>query len=177
MIIRSSTNDDLRVLISWIKDKDACRVWAGPSVRFPLTLEHLKEDINFSQENTFSMLNKDEALLGIGQLIKKENHRLHMARIIVSPTQRDKGFGGLLCRLLIGEGRKRSGEINFTLNVYPDNTKAIRLYKKLGFEFSPESPGSSLEEKSMHMVLKPGSANKANPPSPRLRRGKPPSPL
>ena len=89
-----------------------------------------------------------------------------MARIIVSPNHRGKGLGNLLCRLLISEGTMRCGESYFSLNVYPDNTKAIKLYKKLGFELSPESPGSSLEEKSMHMVLKPGSANKANPPSP-----------
>lgn len=166
MILRSSTNDDLSVVISWIKDNDACRIWTGPSVRFPLALEHLKEDINFSEENTFSMIHDNAALWGIGQLIKNENNRLHMARIIISPNQRGNGFGGLLCRLLIGEGRKRYGEINFSLNVCPDNTKAIRLFKKLGFEPGPESPGSSIEEKSMHMVLKPGSANEANPPSP-----------
>lgn len=166
MILRSSTNDDLSVLMSWIKDKDACRAWAGPSVRFPLALEHLKEDIQFSEENTYSMIHESGALLGIGQLIKKQNHRLHLARIIVSPNHRGKGLGNLLCRRLIREGRKRFGEINFTLNVYPDNTIAVRLYKKLGFVSGRESPGSRIEEKSMHMILKPDCAKEANHPSP-----------
>ncbi len=161
MILRSSTHDDLSLLMSWIKDKDACRLWAGPSVRFPLALEHLKEDIQFSEKNTFSMIDDNEVLLGIGQLIKKERCRLHMARIIISPNQRGKGFGSLLCRLLIREGRKRFGDINFSLNVYPNNTKAVRLYKKLGFEPGPQSPGSNGEEKSMHMILKPDCAKEA----------------
>jgi ribosomal protein S18 acetylase RimI-like enzyme len=163
MIFRSSTNDDLRVLISWIKDKDACKLWAGPDVRFPLVLAHLKEDINFSEENTFSMINDNGALLGIGQLIKKEKCQIHMARIIVSPIQRSKGFGSLLCRFLISE-------VNFSLNVYSHNTKAVRLYKKLGFKPRPVSPDSRGDEKSMHMILKPGRANKAKPPAP-LRKG------
>jgi RimJ/RimL family protein N-acetyltransferase len=185
MILRSSTNDDLSVLMSWIKDKDACRIWAGPCVRFPLAPEHLKEDIHFSEENTFSMINERAALLGLGQLIQKDNRRLHMARIIVSPNHRGKGLGSLLCRLLIREGKKRAGEIHFSLNVYPDNTKAVRLYKKLGFKTGPQSPGSNAEEKSMHMILKADRAIEANPPSPGLpsslkfrrtgRRGRPPS--
>ena len=170
MILRSSTNDDLRVLMSWITDKDACKLWSGPDVRFPLVLEHLKQDINFSEENTYSMINERGELLGIGQLIKKEKGRIHMARIIVSPIQRGKGFGSLLCRLLICEGRKRVGEVSFSLNVYSHNTKAIRLYKKLGFKPRPVSPGSRGDEKSMHMILKPGRANKAKQPLP-LRKG------
>ncbi len=168
MRLRSSTNADLSVLMSWIKDKDACRIWAGPAVRFPLVLELLKEDISFSEENTFSMINESGALLGIGQLIQREKCRLHMARIIVSPIHRGKGFGSLLCRLLIREGRKRFGEINFSLNVYPHNTKAVRLYKKLGFKPGPVSPGSSAEEQSMQLVFKPVRANEAS----RLRRCK-----
>jgi ribosomal protein S18 acetylase RimI-like enzyme len=159
MVLRSSTNDDLRVLMSWIKDKDACKLWAGPYVRFPLVLADLKEDINFSKENTFSMINNNGALLGIGQLIQKEKGQIHMARIIVSPIQRRKGFGSLLCRFLICEGRKRFGEVNFSLNVYSHNTKAVKLYKKLGFKPSPVSPDSRLDKKSMHMILKSGIAN------------------
>ena len=167
MILRPGTNEDLSVLISWIEDKDACRIWAGPSVRFPLTLEYLKEDIGFSEENTFSLIHDNESLLGIGQLIQRENNRLHMARIIVSPSQRNKGFGSLLCRLLIRKGRKRGRDINFSLNVDPNNAKAIKLYKKLGFKPSQESPGSSINETTIHMVLKPGRASEARPPSSR----------
>ena len=161
MILRSSTNDDLSVLMSWIKDKETCRIWAGPLVRFPFLLEHLKEDIQFSEENTFSMINESGALWGIGQLIKKENNRLHMARIIVSPNHRGKGLGTLLCRLLIREGTMRCGKSYFSLNVYPDNKKAVRLYKKLGFVPGPQSQGSSAEQKSMYMLLKPGRAKEA----------------
>jgi ribosomal protein S18 acetylase RimI-like enzyme len=155
MILRSTTDEELSVLISWIKDEDACKLWAGPQVRFPLSLESLKEDINFSEKNTFSMIHDDGEFLGLGQLIEMENGRIHLARLIISPFQRGQGFGNLLCRLLIGTGRDRFGKVNFSLNVYSNNTKAVRLYEKLGFERSLDSPDASVAQTPLHMILKP----------------------
>jgi hypothetical protein len=71
MILRSAANEDLTTLISWIKDKEDCRRWAGPVVRFPLTLKSLKKDIAYSGENTFVMKNTSGELLGLGQLLRK----------------------------------------------------------------------------------------------------------
>jgi ribosomal protein S18 acetylase RimI-like enzyme len=155
MILRPTTDEDLSVLTSWIKDKDACKLWAGPQVRFPLSLDGLKKDMRFSEENTFSMINDDGEFLGLGQLIEKENGRIHLARLIISPIQRGQGFGSLLCRLLMDTGGDRFGSVNFSLNVYSKNTKAVRLYEKLGFKRSSDSPDSSEDQASIHMILKP----------------------
>lgn len=156
MILRLAANEDLSALISWIEDKAACRLWAGPLVRFPLALEGLKQDIKFSDRNTFAMIDDGGELFGLGQLLEKEENRIHMARIIVSPVQRGRGYGDLLCRLLISEGLKRFGKVYFTLNVYSNNTTAIKLYQKLGFQ--PKSPPleSIPAEDIVHMVFKPG---------------------
>ena len=155
MILRIAINEDLNTLIPWIKDKEACKLWAGPLVRFPLTLQSLKKDIEFSEENTFVMVNEAGELLGLGQLLEKENHRIHMARVIVSPLQRAKGFGELLCRLLIDEGIKRFAKVYFSLNVYSDNTTAVKLYQKLGFKpkVSPSAPLP--DEGVVYMVFRP----------------------
>ena len=155
MILRSTTVEDLSLLISWIKDKDDCKLWAGPQVRFPLSLADLKEDIHFSEENTFSMINDGGELLGLGQLIQKEHARIHLARLIISPMRRGQGLGNLLCRLLIDTGRDRFGKLKFSLNVYSNNTKAIRLYEKLGFKQSSDSAESSADQHTIHMILKP----------------------
>jgi ribosomal protein S18 acetylase RimI-like enzyme len=155
MMLRIATNEDLNTLISWIQDKEACKLWAGPLVRFPITLQSLKKDIGFSEVNTFVMVNDAGELLGLGQLLEKENHRIHMARVIVSPLQRAKGFGELLCRLLIDEGIKRFAKVYFTLNVYSDNTTAVKLYQKLGFKPQPAPSDSIADEEIISMVLKP----------------------
>lgn len=107
MILRSTTDEDLSVVISWIKDKDVCKLWAGPQVRFPLSLDGLKEDIEFSEENTFSMINNGGEFLGLGQLIEKEAGRIHLARLIISPIQRGPSvyihdFEAQLYNLLFG---------------------------------------------------------------------------
>jgi ribosomal protein S18 acetylase RimI-like enzyme len=155
MILRIARNEDLNTLIAWIKDKEACRLWAGPLVRFPLTLQSLKKDIEFSEENTFVMVNDAGELLGLGQLLEKENHRIHMARVIVSPLQRAKGFGELLCRLLIDEGIKRFAKVYFSLNVYSDNTTAVKLYQKLGFKSKVSPSAPLLDEGVVYMVFRP----------------------
>jgi len=160
MILRIAANEDLNSLISWIKDKEACKLWAGPLVRFPLTLQSLQKDIEFSEENTFVMKNPSGQLLGLGQLLQKENDRIHMARVIVSPLLRSKGFGELLCRLLIDEGIKQFGKVYFTLNVYSINKTAVRLYQKLGF-MPRSAPSDSLaDEEIIHMILVPDQTDK-----------------
>jgi len=155
MILRPTSDEDLSILISWIKDKNACKLWAGPQVRFPLSLDGLKKDIEFSEENTFSMINDDGDFLGLGQLIEKEKGRMHLARLIISPNQRGQGYGNLLCRLLIDKGGDRFGKVNFSLNVYSHNKKAVRLYEKLGFTQSLDSNESSEDQTNIHMILKP----------------------
>jgi len=155
MILRIAANEDLNTVISWIKDKEACKRWAGPPVRFPLTLQSLKKDIEFSKENTFVMVNDVGELLGMGQLLEKESDRIHMARVIVSPLQRAKGLGELLCRLLIDEGIKRYAKIYFSLNVYSDNTTAVKLYQKLDFKPQPAPTGSPADKDVIYMVFRP----------------------
>ena len=101
------------------------------------------------------MVNDVGEPVGLGQLLEKENDRVHMARVIVSPLQRAKGFGELLCRLLIEEGIKRFARVYFTLNVYSDNTAAVKLYHKLGFKSQPAPSDSIPGKEIIHMVLKP----------------------
>ena len=160
MILRTAVDEDLKALIAWIKDKDACKLWAGPVVRFPLMLQRLKQDIAYSTDNTFAMQNAAGEFLGLGQLLAKEHNRIHMARIIVAPVQRGKGLGDLLCRLLIEEGLKRSGNVCFTLNVYSDNANAVRLYQKLGFTAKAAPSGSIPDKEVVQMALNPSTTGK-----------------
>jgi ribosomal protein S18 acetylase RimI-like enzyme len=155
MILRIATNEDLQALIPWIKDQGACKRWAGPHVRFPLTLQNLKNDIEFSEENTFVMVNDAGEPWGLGQLLEKENGRIHLARVIVAPPRRAKGLGEILCRLLIAEGIKRFGNVFFSLNVYSANTAAIKLYQKLGFKPQSAPSDSPPDKDVLYMVFKP----------------------
>jgi len=129
---RTATHADLRVIITWIPDANACRRWAGPAVKFPLTPASLSQDIIFSPDNSYCLEEKGHRV-GFGQLIPKSEQRLHAARIIVAPPERGRGFGRKLCQSLID----RAAELKYpclSLNVYKDNPTAIQLYQSLGFE-------------------------------------------
>jgi len=129
-------------------------MWAGPKVRFPFSIKSLMEDSHYSTENTFSLVNDEEVLVGIGQILEK-NQRLHIARIIVAPDLRGKGFGKDLCIHLIREGVKRFGGIEFSLNVNNTNTRAIHIYQTLGFK--PETSRNAFYSNSTtFMLLKSG---------------------
>ena len=132
MRLRAATLHDLALLTGWIPDEKSCRYWAGPGVNFPFTINSLKADIHYSQQNTFSLINEHNDLIGLGQIIEKENF-LHLARIIIAPDFRGRGYGKILCQKLIAKGKRKYGERPFSLNVYVRNTNALELYKQLGF--------------------------------------------
>ena len=131
MHLRPATTEDLKTIITWIADGEECRTWAGPVVRFPLNQEDLGHDIEFEPGNSCSLV-EDEAIIAFGQLIRKTQERLHMARFIVAPGKRASGIGRHWCRELMALAWKKGFEA-ITLNVYRDNTAACRLYMSNGF--------------------------------------------
>lgn len=152
MKLQPATDQDFRSVISWIPDGTACKLWAGPLVRFPLSLENLKAKIEYRPENTYSLKDDNGTMLGFGQILEKPDSRVHLARIIVSPSHRHKGIGKQLCRLLMGAGRRQYGECVFSLNVYAANSAAIALYRKMGFRRSVSSIDFTPDETVVYMV-------------------------
>jgi ribosomal-protein-alanine N-acetyltransferase len=151
--LRPAADQDLMEIMSWIPDKASCRLWGGPMIRFPFTLESLKKDMQYQEDNTFSLVNAEGTLLGLGQLLEKPDKRIHLARIIVSPDHRGQGIGLNLCRSLMEAGKKRHGESEFSLNVYVENSTAKNLYIKLGFK-DHEPPSEFTEDASVVYMVK-----------------------
>ena len=88
-------------------------------------------EIGFGEGNIFSLV-IEEQLVAFGQLIRKNSQRGHLARLIVNPALRGKGYGETLVRALLARARKDSFE-RVTLNVDVANGPALSLYAKLGF--------------------------------------------
>ena len=132
MNLRAAYDEDLSRVISWISDRNQCKLWAGPAVNFPLSVDSLKPQISYTPENSLCIEQEGE-LVAFGQLIRKSEHRLHFARIIVNPTERRKGYGRILCRGLIEKAVGQRCD-RITLNVYRTNPAAMKLYERLGFE-------------------------------------------
>lgn len=138
MEIRRAAWADLGIVIPWIPDARACRWWAGPDVRFPMTVSSLAEDIDFLESPSYCGADGDGAL-GFGQLVSRSETRLHMTRIIIRPNRRQSGVGFRFCRALIRIAGDM-GASELTLNVYRSHHRAVELYRMLGFQEAEVQP-------------------------------------
>ena len=153
MDFRSAKPEDLSVIISWIPDAAACKRWAGPAVSFPPTPASLVQEIDFSDHNSYCLQDLG-AIVGFGQMIRKSEHRIHLARIIVAPRRRGRGYGRHLCRSLM----HRAAELKYpriSLNVYRDNPAAVNLYHRLGFRAVNRTRADGISEDLYYMEAGP----------------------
>lgn len=154
MKLQKTTLNHLKILMSWINDSEFCRLWGGPEIRFLLCVQSLVEDLKFPDNATFSLVDDNGILKGLGQILEKENNRLHLARIIIAPEERGRGLGRILCLNLIREGTRTFGKRDFSLNVYRQNKSAVRLYEGLGFRPKTNILNYIFGNDAIHMILK-----------------------
>lgn len=138
--LKAVTPQDLQVVLTWVPTPELLKLWAGPGLTFPPQADIAWHELGITGENSFSLIDAGGNVAGFGQTLLREPHRVHLARIIVSPTVRGKGVGRILCQQLMQAGLERYGAAAFTLNVYKDNAPAFNLYKSLGFTVVSEDP-------------------------------------
>jgi [ribosomal protein S18]-alanine N-acetyltransferase len=152
LMVRVATPDDLRVVATWVETADACRLWAGPAVSFPIEPGVLALEIGFAEAEDLALA--DEAgTAGFGQLVWHPGGRAHLARLIVRPETRGRGYGGVLVRALLERAASRGAGIA-TLNVYPQNSAARRLYEAAGFAVSDGPGGQASPHGALHLTLR-----------------------
>lgn len=140
---------DLYSVASWISSAADCRQWAGERVRFPVQLDQLPDEIEFENAESWGLFLR-EALIGFGQVVPKPLLRVHLARLIVAPNSRGRGVGRELTEHLLTIAYAKS-PASVSLNVFPDNFAAVRLYRDLGF-CPGERPPGELPSGSQYMV-------------------------
>jgi ribosomal protein S18 acetylase RimI-like enzyme len=153
MRLRQATDADLAQVMTWIRDPETCRLWAGPQVRFPLQLDRLKRDIMYTPENTVVMIGDDDQPSGVAQLMARPRGGVHLARIAVAPDYRGQGYGERLVRLLIQESVRRHQARFVSLKVDHYNHVAQNLYRKLGFQAAAEPSDVLPDSQTLYMIL------------------------
>lgn len=134
MDLRRATPDDLAVLLEWVPDEAACRLWGGPSMRFPMTIDTLRGDIATDDRTSHVLVDEGGEPVAFGQLVHSAPTRRRLARLIVMPERRGEGVGVWLCYRLIERASSEHEVATVSLNVYRVNTRARRLYEAIGFE-------------------------------------------
>ena len=139
LTLRKAADADYPTVISWVPDLATAQLWGGPMMVYPLTVDGLKSIIKPNEVNTFVMVNEADQVVGTAQFYFMEPSRFHLARIMVKPDARGKGYGRKLVNLLMAETWSVPNKY-FTLNVNFGNDKARALYESLGFAIAePES--------------------------------------
>jgi [ribosomal protein S18]-alanine N-acetyltransferase len=141
--------ETLRMVLAWIETPDQLKRWGGPALTFPPQVNRTWQEMEATCENTFSLLDPENQVVGFGQTLYREPDSVHLGRIMIAPNQRGKGLGRILCLKLIRAGLIHCQPAQFTLNVYQDNPAAIRLYKSLEFSVISEN----VKQNSFKMAL------------------------
>ena len=144
MHLRPTIDSDYPEVISWLSSLADAQLWGGPMMVYPLTPESLKLIMKPNLVHTYTMVDHAETVTGIGQLYFQKPSRFHLARIMVNPISRGKGYGRKLVQFLMDKSWAVPDKY-FTLNVNFGNDRAQALYESLGFVIAEAEVGSFSE--------------------------------
>lgn len=100
------------------------------------TLDERSKRFTSTENSRILVAELDGEPAGFGDLTRYARRRAHAARIglAVDPSLFGRGVGSALMEALIDLGERWYGIKRFELMVFADNTRAIDLYRRFGFE-------------------------------------------
>ena len=122
----------LAELMSWFPDERSCHTWGGVEFRFPFTETSFRADARLASLPSWALIGADGSLSGFGQFYLRVG-RCHLGRLAIAPGSRGQGLGATLVRELCRQGGATLGVRSYSLFVIPENDRAFRLYRRLGF--------------------------------------------
>lgn len=153
-IVRAES-EHLEPLKTWFPDEETAYDWCGPGLRYPFTHETFIEDIHWERMPAYSLVRKNNELIGFGQYYEKAG-RCHLARLVISPSNRSKGLGYYFIYRLMGIGMEDLRVNECSLFVIRFNEKALRCYRALKFEKAEYPTGYAHFNDIDFMVYKGG---------------------
>lgn len=107
----------------------------------PLTAEEAPRRATYRGRDFYCVLLRGGQVIGYGMLRGwDEGYEVPSLGIVVDPAAQGQGHGRRLMELLHATARAR-GAKRIRLKVHPDNTRALALYRSLGYEFSGQEQG------------------------------------
>lgn len=127
-------SEDYAVEIAgWPRDASELKAWAGVDAVFPFKPEQFRIWHDDSETHAF-VAECNDKLVAYGELwVDELEQEIELARIIVDPAHRTMGIGQAFVTALVAHSETYGFDHRF-LRVLPENTIAIRCYKKAGFE-------------------------------------------
>lgn len=135
--LREFRESDAREVAGWPTTGEDVRRWAGRDPGWPVDASvfgrwHADPDVKPY------VMREGETPVGYGEVwIDEDEQEVELARIIVSPTERGRGVGKRLVRLLLDRA-SLYGYPDAFVRVVPDNDAALACYRGAGFTAIPE---------------------------------------
>ena len=126
------TDEHLREIMTWFSTEEKLRTWGGPDIRFPFDARTFEEDMKINEFASYAVVGAGGELIGFGQIYERLG-RAHLARLVVAPAKRGRGYGRRLLEAIARKGRELLGVKENSLFVYHHNTIAHRCYHEAGF--------------------------------------------
>lgn len=141
--LSSISNNDLPQLATWLSDFGLQRL-VNPGMSIPFNVDDLlnpegwfQTDLKNEKSRVFAIRTREDSVFIGTCAIVSINTFTHCAEIginLANPDYRGKGYGGEVMSLLMRYGFEQLNLNRLNLRVMSFNTRAIRLYERLGFQ-------------------------------------------
>lgn len=131
---------DFDRLIGWIDSETLLITIAGTEFTYPLTHDQLYRYLLIPDSYLFNVVDDtDKKVVGHAQLILSGGGMYKIDKLIIGDqSNRGKGLGQALIRLLIAYAFGKLNAEIVELNVFDWNIAGIKCYEKCGFKINPE---------------------------------------
>lgn len=145
VITKGLKDENAKLLCEWTNEnrQDFLEQWAGPALKFPLTIGELS-----TLENYYSIFYLEEFVGGI-QRVRIEDNNVHIGRFIINPRKTGKGMGKQALIEFVNLIFEDKFIDSVSLTVFDHNKNAKGLYTKLGFEIT-----ETIEEPKKKYIMK-----------------------
>lgn len=138
-ILRLFDEADFSWLKRWVTSAELLVQFAGTEFEYPLTLNQLTAYQSMYPTRRFYVAMLEDTPFAFGEIIPQESGHPRLGRILVGEiSMRGLGLGSKFVAALLEECRRLYYCHSVDLNVWDENTAAIRCYEKVGFVFSPD---------------------------------------
>lgn len=136
MELRLATIDEMLALRQHFRSSAQLQLWGGEGFEFPLTSSRFLQQLQKTDLESFVLVHQQH-IVAFGQICDRFGKH-HLARLLVLPAYRRRGYGTLLLQMLIERAQRINKRLDFSLFVYTSNHNAISLYQKLGFQVTTQ---------------------------------------
>jgi ribosomal-protein-alanine N-acetyltransferase len=107
----------------------------------PFTIDAIEKILKSARNDLYYILAEGEDVLGYGMLRGwDEGYEIPSLGIAIHPRVRSTGLGKFFMQFL-NAAAQRKGATSVRLRVRPANTRAVKLYENLGYNFRSEEDG------------------------------------